>query len=162
MKNIVHRNYLLYVILVIVVFIPYYSLSQSNSPNTFQSTKVAKSVLRELPTFDANKICVIPKGANIELLEYLENDYWKVGYLSFIGYLNGVFIQQSPEFIKYKEVCIENIAKNKELELQRIAKEKVLVEERIKVIETEKKLAKQKQLEIEAENNRKYEELRKN
>lgn len=70
-----------------------------------------QSRLRDIPSTSGNEITIIPKNKSIEVLEYMGDSYWKVRYITFIGYLNEVFLIQTEE-MKY---AIKKFEENKKV-----------------------------------------------
>lgn len=70
-----------------------------------------QSKLRDNPSAGDNEILIIPKNKSITIIEYVGDDYWKVGYDNLIGYVNEVSLIQTDEM----RISIINFDKNKKI-----------------------------------------------
>lgn len=73
-----------------------------NEIQKFCQTNVAVN-FRKGPGTNSDKMCVLPKGTQLECLEYLENNWYRVKYNNQIGYVFGDYITFNLQVTKPTE-----------------------------------------------------------
>lgn len=146
-------------LITLLLVIVYCNLLSQDKPNyIIQKTISSKSTVRDSPRINGKEVYIVPANSKIKLLDLYENDYWKVEYLDWTGFLNDVFIVKTPELVKYKELCIKHNNFKEAIEAERL--EQLKKERELAQLKNQKE-EEQKRIQLEIEKKNKIEEDKK-